>query len=66
VFHLADEQRELIRLAAEDKGVDENMICTVCLATIQVMSFKGTAVCSELCRKRRDNEYTPMDQVVQS
>lgn len=32
--------------------------CVVDDNEIKVMSFRGTGVCSELCRKRRDNELT--------
>lgn len=37
---------------------DENrhLVCTECSCLIQTMAFKGTGVCSELCRKRRDGE----------
>lgn len=57
-MELTEESRELIRLAAADKGVAENQICMVCLATITTMCFRGTGVCGEQCRKRRDNEST--------
>ena len=30
--------------------------CRVCGKKIKVMCFKGTGICSEICRKRRDRE----------
>ncbi len=33
--------------------------CTQCGQPILVMAFKGTGVCSELCRKKRDNDWLP-------
>jgi hypothetical protein len=30
--------------------------CTVCTKKIRIMTFKGTGVCSENCRKIRDGE----------
>lgn len=32
-------------------------ICTNCGSEIRVMSFRGTGVCCELCRKDRDGDH---------
>lgn len=48
----------LISMAASEKGVSARDICQVCLDVIQVMSFRGTGVCSEVHRKLRDGEPT--------
>lgn len=32
--------------------------CSQCLGRIEVMSFKGTGVCCELCRKREAGEIS--------
>lgn len=50
----------LIEMAASEYGVDRRDICRVDLRVIQIMSFKGTGVCCERCRKLRDGE--PIDQ----
>jgi hypothetical protein len=42
----------------EPVNILESSNCVVDGAKINVMSFKGTGVCSEWCRKRRDNEIT--------
>lgn len=34
-------------------------VCSQCGAEIQVMIFKGTGVCCELCRKQRDGDTQP-------
>lgn len=65
-MNLTKEELDLVELAAADKSVPVSKICVVCLSTIQMMAFQGTHVCGELCRKQRDNEYTPMEQVVKS
>ena len=31
-------------------------ICIICGSKIEVMIFKNTGVCCELCRKKRDGE----------
>lgn len=33
--------------------------CRVCGKEPQVMAFRGTGVCSELCRKERDGDQRP-------
>lgn len=33
--------------------------CTECRDEIQMQIFRGTGVCSELCRKLHDGEITP-------
>lgn len=33
--------------------------CTICKKKIKVMAFLNTGVCSEKCRKERDNDKLP-------
>ena len=33
--------------------------CKICGKPIQVQIFRNTGVCSELCRKKRDNDWLP-------
>lgn len=40
-------------------GVLPNNICCMCLNLIQVQIFKNEGVCSEKCRKDRDNDHQP-------
>lgn len=37
------------------KGNHEIEICDICSKEVMVICFKGTGVCSENCRKGRDN-----------
>lgn len=39
-------------MSARPKGE----FCEVCSNVVRVMSYKGTGVCSETCRKKRDGE----------
>lgn len=39
---------------------DLSKICEICYKKIEVMCFKGTGVCGEICRKIRDKE--PLDR----
>lgn len=44
-------------LKAEEEKKMKN-ICEVCDKKIKVIAFQGTGICSENCRKIRDNEPT--------
>ena len=33
--------------------------CTICKKPVMVQIFKGTGLCSDLCRKDRDNDHEP-------
>lgn len=33
--------------------------CTECGKNVEVMCFRGTGICSENCRKDRDNDHSP-------
>ena len=35
----------------------DNSHCQICAKPILVQIFKGSGVCSELCRKDRDNDH---------
>lgn len=48
-----------VQRSAERWGLPYNAICIMCLGVIKVTAFKGTHVCSENCRKDRDNDHTP-------
>lgn len=39
--------------------------CTVCHDPIETMTFRGTGVCCEICRKERDGELTPEQAAVE-
>lgn len=51
---------DLIEMAASEYGVDRRDICRVDLRVIRAMTFRGTGVCCERCRKLRDGE--PIDR----
>ena len=44
---------------AEALGVERRDICCICLRPIKTQIMKGSGVCSELCRKDRDNDHEP-------
>jgi len=46
--------------------VSENNICCMCLNVIEIQIYKGTGVCSEQCRKDRDNDHEPSRGIVSS
>ena len=48
-----------IHYYATTLGVDKNNICCICLKVVEVQILKGSGVCSELCRKDRDNDHEP-------
>lgn len=33
--------------------------CKICHKPVMVQIFKGTGICSDLCRKERDNDHLP-------
>lgn len=48
-----------IKQLAEFYGTLVNNVCVMCGAEIEMMAFKNTGVCSENCRKDRDNDHQP-------
>jgi len=44
---------------AKSLGLASNQICCMCLKVITVQIFKNAGVCSENCRKDRDNDHQP-------
>lgn len=38
--------------------------CIICGQQIRTMAFMGTGVCSEMCRKERDNDHAPATGMV--
>ena len=55
---------ERIILVASKLKVSTNNICCMCLTEIKVMAFKNTGVCSEDCRKDRDNDHEPATGII--
>lgn len=53
---------EMLEQAARTYGVHVSSLCKMCGNPIKVMAFKGTGVCCELCRKKRDNDFKPGEQ----
>ena len=48
-----------IAWTAKHFGLKKRDICILCLKPIKTIAFKGTGVCSENCRKDRDNDHEP-------
>lgn len=39
--------------------INRTNVCCICGKDIKIQIFKGTGVCSENCRKDRDNDHAP-------
>lgn len=50
---------DIRQVQAAKHGVTLNNICCMCLKKIKVQIMKNTSVCSERCRKDRDNDHLP-------
>lgn len=51
--------KHVIETTAKQFNVDHLNICCMCLKPIKVQIMKNSGVCSELCRKDRDNDHVP-------
>lgn len=51
---------------ALQEGVQMKDICHMCGQVIMMMAFKGTTVCSELCRKDRDDDHSVNHAIIEA
>jgi len=51
---------------AQDYSVPVKNVCTNCGGIIQVMCFRGTGVCSEICRKDRDGDHSKSHAIIEA
>lgn len=57
---------EIIAKEAKDLGVQPHDLCCMCLKKIETMCFRFTGVCSELCRKDRDNDHSKNHAIIEA
>ena len=51
---------------AVTQGCKVSELCVMCGIKIETMSFKGTGVCSELCRKDRENDHSKSHAIIEA
>lgn len=51
-----------VKYASLDRITEEPEFCAICTQKIETMSFKGTGVCGERCRKTRAQEPLTEDR----
>ena len=54
---------DVVEVRATEGDLRPNEVCCICLRKIKVQIWKNSGICSEQCRKDRDNDHEPFQPV---